>query len=479
MFRDGTPGVPVIAKVISGTDARRLLYYLYGPGRASEHTDPHLVAGFGDPAELEPARRPDGSPDLRRLAGLLAQPVAALCGPGYDNPVWHCSVRAAPGDRTLTDAEWADVAAEIMHTTGLATRGDEAGVRWVAVRHADDHIHIVAALARQDGTKPRTWNDFYRVREGCRDAEERLELRATPPADRTGTRRPSRAETEQAARRGWGEPPRVMLRRQVCVAAAGARSEREFFSQLTAAGVLVRKRNSTEHPGQVTGYAVGLPHHRTRDGRVIWYGGGKLAVDLSLPKLRARWGGGADQLLGSGLNPSAARAVLRNVVTSVAGQAGGEQEFFEGLRGAGVEVRLRFSEITPGQVTGYSVTLPGHTGPDGTPAWYGGGRLSAALTLPQLRRQWRLRSRDGSERRDAHMPGSGAEAPFPTAFRFTVGERDMIYKHAAHQAARAAEHVHSCARSDPGQAADAAWAAADTLHAVCPGHQESDAAVCG
>jgi hypothetical protein len=30
-------------------------------------------------------------------------------------------------------------------------------------------------------------------------------------------------------------------------------------------------------------------------------------------------------------------------------------------------VRMRFSEIDPGQVTGYSVALPGHTGPDGTP----------------------------------------------------------------------------------------------------------------
>jgi hypothetical protein len=38
----------------------------------------------------------------------------------------------------------------------------------------------------------------------------------------------------------------------------------------------------------VTGYAVGLPHHRGRDG-VIWYGGGKLAADLTLPKLRGRW----------------------------------------------------------------------------------------------------------------------------------------------------------------------------------------------
>jgi hypothetical protein len=38
MFRDGTPGVPVIAKVIRGTDARRLLYYLYGPGRGPQST---------------------------------------------------------------------------------------------------------------------------------------------------------------------------------------------------------------------------------------------------------------------------------------------------------------------------------------------------------------------------------------------------------------------------------------------------------
>ena len=61
--------------------------------------------------ELEPERRPDGSRDFRRLAGLLAQPLAALAGPGYAKPVWHCSVRAAPEDRMLSDAEWAQVAA--------------------------------------------------------------------------------------------------------------------------------------------------------------------------------------------------------------------------------------------------------------------------------------------------------------------------------------------------------------------------------
>src|SRR5262249_48294224 len=92
-----------------------------------------------------------------------------------------------------------------------------------------------------------------------------------------------------AARRGGDEPPRVTLRRHVCGAAAGARTEHEFFDQLASAGVLIRKRYSTQHPGQVTGYAVGLPHHRGRDGGVIWYGGGKLGARLTLPKLRGRW----------------------------------------------------------------------------------------------------------------------------------------------------------------------------------------------
>jgi hypothetical protein len=192
----------VIGKVLRGTQAGRLLYYLYGPGKANEHAAPHLVAGFCDPADLEPERRPDGSRDFRRLAGLLAQPLAALAGPGYAKPVWHGAVRAAPDDRLLSDAEWAQVAAQIMDRTGLAPAGDDAGVRWVAVRHAADHIHIVATLARQDGSRPGVWNDFYRVREACQDAETRFGLRCTAPADRTAARRPARSETEQAARRG-------------------------------------------------------------------------------------------------------------------------------------------------------------------------------------------------------------------------------------------------------------------------------------
>ena len=80
----------------------------------------------------------------------------------------------------------------------------------------------------------------------------------------------------------------MTLRREVCTAAAGAGSEHEFFTRLRAAEVLIRVRHSTVNPGEVTGYAVGMPGHTAQDGEVVWYGGGKLAADLTLPRLRGR-----------------------------------------------------------------------------------------------------------------------------------------------------------------------------------------------
>jgi hypothetical protein len=442
----------VIGKVIRGTNVQRLLYYLFGPGKANEHVDPRLVGGFSDPAELEPERRRDGSADVRRLAGLLNQPLAALRGPGFDKPVWHCSVRAAPGDRELSDEEWAQVAALVMDKTGLAPDGDDVGVRWVAVRHAADHVHLVATLARQDGARPKVWNDFFRVREACLEAEQRLGLAVTAPADRTAARRPSRAEAERSARDRRSEVPRDRLRREVCAAAGGARTEQDFFGRLEQAGVLIRLRYSTINPDQVTGFAVGLPDHTARDGGTIWYSGGKLAADLTLPKLRTRWTAATDTKaspLGAGLPPPAAKAALRALMTKAARQSSGEAGFFEALRAEGVLVRLRFSEMNPGEVTGYSVALPGQSGPDGHVTWYGGGKLAERLSLPRLRSRWNTRT---------YTPASSRQAPSCTA-----AERDAIFRHAAQQASDAAARVRWWAGTDPAQAADAAYAAADVL----------------
>src|SRR6185437_14814157 len=175
-------------------------------------------------------------------------------------PVWHCSMRAAPGDKVLSDDEWAQIACDVMHRTGLAPFGeDDDAVRWVAVRHGDDHIHLVAMLACQDFRRPRLRNDRYRVRDACIAAEQRHGLRSTAPADRTAPRCPSRAENEKATRRRLPEAPRLTLRRQVATAAAASASGQEFFARLDQAAILVRKRYSVKNPGQVTGYAVALP----------------------------------------------------------------------------------------------------------------------------------------------------------------------------------------------------------------------------
>ena len=243
-----------------GEDVAGLIYYLYGPGRHEEHTDPHIVTGWRHPAELEPPLRPDGTRDFRKLTGLLNQPHAAMGKYGFRRPVWHLSMRAARRDKVLSDEEWAQIARDVMNRTGLSPDGEEDdAVRWIAVRHGDDHIHVVAMLARQDRRRVRLSYERRNVRAACLAAEERYGLESTAPADRTAPRRPSRAETAKAARRGLDEPPRITLRRHVTTAAAGARSEQEFFALLDRAGVLARQRFSAKNPGQVTGYAVALP----------------------------------------------------------------------------------------------------------------------------------------------------------------------------------------------------------------------------
>jgi hypothetical protein len=281
----------VIGKVGRGRDVAGLLRYLFGPGRANEHTQPHLVASWdGAHRSLEPPHRRErrGRRDVSRLAGLLSQPVVAGVRPP-DKVVWHCSVRAAPGDRRLTDAEWEAVAGQVMSVTGIAPDGDADACRWVAVRHADDHIHIVATLVRQDGRTERAGNDFYRVGEACRWAEAEYRLTRTAPRDRTATRFPSRAEREKSARMGGREPARVALRRQVRAVAAAAATPDEFLQGLVAVGLQVRPRLSERDGVTVTGYAVALPGDHDRQGRPIWFGGRKLAADLSWPRLSVRW----------------------------------------------------------------------------------------------------------------------------------------------------------------------------------------------
>lgn len=340
----------MIGRVVSvGDDVAGVLYYLFGPGRRNEHVRPRLVAAWDDPPDLEPPMSASGRRDFRRLTGLLEQPVAALGKRAPRKYVWHCVIRAAPEDRDLEDGEWPGIIAEVMHRTGLSERGSEhEGVRWVAVHHGDQHVHIVATLARQDRRRARTGNLYYRIGEAMREVERRYGLREVIRADRTAARRPTRGEQDKARRAGRTEPPRVELRRHVEAAAAASCTEAEFFAELTRRGVQVRLRHGAQRPDEVTGYAVGLPDDATADDGQVWYGGGKLAADLTLPKLRRTW---VPASAGHGLSAGASREEAYQHAAAAARQAIAAVK--AGRRGSGDTARAAAGLLaTAADVTG-------------------------------------------------------------------------------------------------------------------------------
>ncbi|MFJ3908972.1 relaxase/mobilization nuclease domain-containing protein [Streptomyces vinaceus] len=279
----------MVPDISTGSRTYGLLAYLYGPGRRDEHTDPHLVASWLPELAPDPGRDPAAT--LKELTDRLDLPVLAL--PKDRRParhVWHCPVRTAPGDRRLTDAEWAQVARRIIHATGIAEEGDSQACRWIAVRHAEDHIHLLATLVREDGRRPRRHQDGIRAQAECRRIEAEFGLQVLNPGDRTAAQRPTSAERSKAERTGRPEPSRETLRASVRQALAGAATEEEFFRRLREAGLRVEKRRAPS--GDTLGYKVALPGDRNRDGEPIWFSGSKLAPDLSLPRIRQRLAAG-------------------------------------------------------------------------------------------------------------------------------------------------------------------------------------------
>ncbi|MFD8978608.1 relaxase/mobilization nuclease domain-containing protein [Streptomyces sp. NPDC059564] len=268
-----------------GTRTIGLLYYLYGPGTHEEHVDPHLVAAW-DSLAPDPGRDPDATHQaLQQLLDLPVDSVALSRRPAKH--VWHLSVRAAPEDPVLSDEQWADIARRMVSATGIAPDDGRPGCRWAAVRHADDHIHIIATLVREDGRKPRLHNDAARSQAEARQIEIDYGLRRLDTGDGTAAQRPTSAERHKAERQGRERTPREELRETVRRAVAGTQNEGEFFDRLAAAGLLVHKRVAPS--GDLLGYKVALPDDRNKDGEPVFYPGARLAPDLSLPRIRERW----------------------------------------------------------------------------------------------------------------------------------------------------------------------------------------------
>lgn len=273
-----------------------LLVYLAGPGKANEHTEPHLVAGdaailaWHDDTELSRA-------DALRIARELDHPRRAF---GVDVPggsVWHCSLSLRADEGQLTDDQWTAIATDFVDGMGFTEAGGSGGAkapcRWVAVRHGrstagNDHIHLAVSLVREDGTKANIWNDRPRVQTLAGELERRHGL-AVLESRGIGMGTRGIKPAEQAAQRKTGalEPVRARLERTVRAVAATSGTEAEFVRGARGAGLLIRPRFASGRDDVVVGFSVAA---RPPAGeRPVWFGGGRLARDLTLPRLRESW----------------------------------------------------------------------------------------------------------------------------------------------------------------------------------------------
>ncbi|MFZ4155566.1 relaxase/mobilization nuclease domain-containing protein [Streptomyces pseudogriseolus] len=278
----------MIAKISSGKDTAGLIRYLFDTKKAKDHTDPHLVASW-DGFAPDPGRTVDFTATKKLLVADLDLRVkqARRLGRAPERHVWHCSLRAATTDRHLSDDEWADIARRVVAATGLAPQDDPDGCRWVAVRHAPDHIHIAATKVRGDLSTARHWNDYLTADRELAAIEKEYGLYKVVRGDRTAAKRTSRAEQEKARRQGRGKPARERLRAIVRTAVAATTSTEGFIRLLSDTdGVLVEVVYFPS--GDVRGYKVASEDNTAAGKEPVWYSGSELAPDLSYPKIRAR-----------------------------------------------------------------------------------------------------------------------------------------------------------------------------------------------
>lgn len=265
----------MIPRVRKGSNFRGLFRYLFAE-RGQEHRE--------DP------RRIDGNTvgaDAGRLAGVFAS--FAEQNWELTRPVWHASLRAAPDDRLLDDAEWARAARVFLQHMGMVGAGlDATDVPYAVIRHSADHVHIVASRVRFDG---RSWDDSHDYRRShlaARVVEREFGLRDASQVRAQELSMVSRAEREKAARDGI-EPERIRLRRIIELARDTSGGTRQGFElALTAAGVLYRANVAST--GRMAGYSFGLEGWHDAAGEQIWLRASQVHRALRWSQLEADLG---------------------------------------------------------------------------------------------------------------------------------------------------------------------------------------------
>lgn len=278
----------MIPKITKGNRPYGIVSYLVGPGRHNEHTDPHLIAGsptlmaWFDDAQLneDSARELAHELDLnRRTFGFGSE----------EQHVWQCSLSLHYEEGELGDEKWHDIVQSFMDKMDFTEAGAKAPCTWVAVHHGqnvkgNDHVHIVASRIREDGTKWSAGVDFKRAQNACRELEREHGLREI--SGTTSQRWLSRPEVERQAQERDGAA-RFRIERTVRACAMGSDSEAQFVRRMRRANLIVRPRFAAGSDAVVTGFSVA--ERPPKGMRPLFFGGGKLAKDLTLTSLRTRW----------------------------------------------------------------------------------------------------------------------------------------------------------------------------------------------
>ncbi|WP_432486082.1 relaxase/mobilization nuclease domain-containing protein [Kineococcus esterisolvens] len=280
----------MIAKITRGERAGDLAAYLHGPGTKEEH----VYAGRSGGAVIGGNVCLDGSRDGTTWAWILSD--AARTRPDITRPIWHASLRCAPGDRTLSDEEWAEAAAVFAEAMGFvdAIGSDvpweqRATQPWVVVRHGADHVHLAVSRVGFDGRVWHARNDYRAAQAACVQLEQLYGLTVAPrvsskDTQRTADHQLSAGEWRRGQRTG-AAPERVQLAERVRAAvdaAAGAGRE-GFEAALERAGVGYRANQAAN--GRVSGYSFTLPGHIDQAGEAVWFRASQLDRALSWSKV--------------------------------------------------------------------------------------------------------------------------------------------------------------------------------------------------
>jgi hypothetical protein len=281
----------MIGKITTGSSGRRLVRYLFGPGKSNEHTDQRVITSGLVLGGVALAGGNLSHAQIADLGAGLDEAHEIFGTDPKDGHILHLSLSLPPRDRHLSDDQWGEIATVAMTSLGVESDGVQPAA-WVAVGHGtsangNQHVHIAATLVRIDGSRVNTWLSKKVLSGVCAEIETTYDLTVVDGRAGRGMPGLSRAELERTAREQRAEPPRTSLARMVREASVVSNGETEFVRTLRGTGVLVRPRFETEGQDAVVGYSVAM---KTEDGATpIWFGGGKLAKDLTLPSLRQFW----------------------------------------------------------------------------------------------------------------------------------------------------------------------------------------------